>query len=105
MNLSKFEEMMSHIIHFTGLERDALHIYAGLTIYLIVALLHKRQLKSKWAIGVVVIVVIAIELFSARHDLFSDGIWRVGASLHDIINTIFWPMIIWLSVRFRVWKG
>ncbi|CAB1208443.1 hypothetical protein [Acinetobacter bouvetii] len=105
MYLSKFQELKIFIINFTELSRDALHIHLGLLLFLVVAFFHHRQLKSKWAIWTVVIVAIAAELFDARDDLINHGLWRIGASMHDIINTIFWPLIIWLMARFRVWKG
>ncbi|MGE4315370.1 hypothetical protein [Acinetobacter sp.] len=105
MYLSKFQELKIYIVNFTELSRDALHMYAGLMLFFIVAFFHHRQLKSKWAIWTVLIVAIAAELFDARDNLINHGLWRIGASLHDIINTIFWPLLIWLMARFRLWKG
>ncbi|WP_445114921.1 hypothetical protein [Acinetobacter sp. WZC-1] len=105
MHLSSFQEFKIYIIHLTGLDRDALHIYAGLLVFFIVAFFHKRQLKSQLAMWAVVIVAVAAELFDARDDLFNHGYWRVGASLHDIINTSFWPLMIWLMAKFKLWKG
>lgn len=105
MYLSKFQEFKIYIVHFTDLARDALHIYAGLLVFFIVAFLHHRQLKSHFAIWAVVIVAVGCELFDARDDLINHGYWRVGASMHDIINTIFWPLMIWLMAKFKVWKG
>jgi len=37
MYLSKFQELKIYIVNFTELSRDALHIYAGLTLFFIVA--------------------------------------------------------------------
>lgn len=105
MYLSTFQELKIYVVNFTELSRDALYIYAGLVLFFIVAFFHHRQLKSKWAILAVLIVAIAAELFDARNDLIKHGYWRVGASMHDMINTIFWPLLIWLMARFRVWKG
>ncbi|OTG76246.1 hypothetical protein B9T26_03495 [Acinetobacter sp. ANC 4169] len=105
MYLSKFQELKIYIVNFTDLSRDSLHIYAGLLLFFIVAFIHHRQVKSRWAIWTVVMVAIAAELFDARDDLINHGYWRVGASMHDMINTIFWPLLIWLMARFRVWKG
>jgi len=66
-------------------------------------------LKSYFAIWAVVIVAIGAELFDARDDLINHGLWRIGVSMHDIINTIFWPLIIWLMARFTgltaYWSG
>ncbi|MEJ2900126.1 hypothetical protein [Acinetobacter sp. NS-4] len=104
MYLSTFQELKIYVVNFTELSRDALYIYAGLVLFFIVAFFHHRQLKSKWAILTVLIVAIAAELLDARDDLINYGLWRIGSSVHDIINTIFWPLLIWLMARFRVWK-
>lgn len=105
MYLSNFQELKIYIVNFTDLARDALHIYAGLLVFFIVAFCHHRQLKSKFAIWAVILIAVGCELFDARDDLINHGYWRVGASMHDIINTIFWPLVIWLMARFKVWKG
>lgn len=104
MYLSEFQQIKIYIETFTGLERDALHIYAGLMVFFIVALLHRRQLKSIYALLAVFIIAIGAELLDARDDLINYGHWRFGASLHDIINTSFWPTIIYLSAKFKFWK-
>ncbi|WP_336040279.1 hypothetical protein [Acinetobacter calcoaceticus] len=105
MYLSNFQEFKIYIVNLTDLARDALHIYAGLAVFFIVAFFHHRQLKSSWAIWATIIIAIGAELFDARDDLINYGYWRVGARVHDIINTVFWPFIIWLMVRFKILKG
>lgn len=105
MYLSKFQEFKIYIVNFTDLARDALHIYAGLLVFFIVAFLHKRQLKSVWALLAVIGVAIGCELLDARDDWINHGYWRVDASLHDIVNPCFWPLLIWLMARFKVFKA
>ncbi|MFW1666139.1 hypothetical protein [Acinetobacter ursingii] len=101
---SKFQEFKIYIVHFTHLARDALHIYAGLLVFLCVAFLDKRQLKSIWALFAVILVAIGAELLDARDDFINLGYWRFDASLHDILNTIFWPCMLWLIAKFRILK-
>jgi hypothetical protein len=95
---SKFQEFKIYI-NLTDLTRDALHIYAGLLIFL-----DKRQLKSIWALFAVVLIAIGAELLDARDDLINYGYWRFDASLHDILNTIFWPLVLWLIAKFKLLK-
>jgi hypothetical protein len=105
MFLSKIQEFAMSLKHFTGLSSDALLIYTGLIIYFFVAAIHKRQLKSNMAIIITVVVALSIEIFNARADIFGKGYWRIWASIHSIVNMIFWPYVIWAMARFRVWKG
>ncbi|WP_228268759.1 hypothetical protein [Acinetobacter ursingii] len=81
-----------------------MHIYAGLLFVFCVAFLDKRQLKSIWALFAVVLIAIGAELLDARDDLINYGYWRFDASLHDILNTIFWPLVLWLIAKFKILK-
>ncbi|MPW43496.1 hypothetical protein [Acinetobacter guerrae] len=101
---SKFQEFKIYIVHFTHLARDALHIYAGLLVFLCVAFLDKRQLKSVWALVAVMFIAMGAELLDARDDFINYGYWRFDASLHDLLNTIFWPLVLWLIAKFKILK-
>lgn len=105
MFLTKIQEFIFNLKHFTGLTSDALFIYLGLIIYFVIAAVHKRQLKSHIAILATVAIAFALEIFSSRADIFGKGYWRIWASIHNIVNMIFWPYVIWAMARFRVWKG
>ena len=101
---SNFQEFKIYIDHLIDFKRDALHIYAGLLVFFCVAFLDKRQLKSIWALFAVVLTAIGAELLDARDDLINYGYWRFDASLHDILNTIFWPLVLWLIAKFKILK-
>ncbi|HCO08131.1 MAG TPA: hypothetical protein DIT34_07455 [Acinetobacter ursingii] len=101
---SNFQEFKIYIVNLIDLTRDALHIYVGLLVFFYVAFLDKRQLKSIWALFAVVLTAIGAELLDARDDLINYGYWRFDASLHDILNTIFWPLVLWLIAKFKILK-
>ena len=103
MYLSPFQELKTYIVEITNFARDALHIHAGLAIFFIVAFLHKRNLKSSWAILITLAVAIGAESIDARDDLINYGYWRMDDSLKDIFNTTFWPLLIWLMAHLNVW--
>ena len=44
-------------------------------------------------------------MFAAQDDLINHGLWRIGASMHEIMNSIFWSLVSGLMARFRVGKG
>jgi hypothetical protein len=53
----------------------------------------------------VLAVAVLGEIFDIRDNLTRFGVWRLGASVHDILNTMFWPAALWLLARYsRVMK-
>lgn len=96
------------IVLTMGLSRDALHIYVGLAVWLVMAFLLRRQLSSLIPLSIVFLVAILGEIVDMRDDLLTRGFWRLGASLHDVVNTVFWPTVLTLfhkaSVMFRLKK-
>lgn len=102
METSTVQALKLAVISFSALSKDALHIYVGLTVFLMVALVHKRGLRSLWAVGAVLLVASLGELLDMRDDLVSLGQWRWRASLHDIVNTTVWPMVLWVLLRTKL---
>ena len=97
--MTAVQEFKQAIVAGTGLSKDALHIYVGLTVLLLVALALRRPLRS-FVPWLAVLGVAALgELVDMRDDIATLGYWRWGASLHDIMNTIFWPTVVLLLAR------
>jgi hypothetical protein len=88
------------IIDFTGLSKDALHVYLGLVVWLLSAALWRKSIATLKPWLVVLIVACGIEAFDAFDDWVDIGHWRVGASVHDVVNTLFWPTILALLARY-----
>lgn len=87
------------LVSATGLSKDALHIYVGLSVFLVVATASRRSLASWLPMGAVTLAAALGELLDLRDDLLSLGYWRWSASLHDVINTAFWPTVFFLLAR------
>jgi hypothetical protein len=105
MAMSTFQSMKHEIIQFASLSKDALHIYVGMGVFLIGSALAQKGLRSMFAILAVACVAALGELLDARDDIRMHGHWRVMASLHDFVNTVFWPLMLWLLARYsRVMK-
>jgi hypothetical protein len=82
-----------------GLSKDALHIYVGLIVLLLVAALLRAPLRDWRPIGAVLLVAVAGEIW----DMIE---WtRRGNSLlwpnhwHDLWNTMFWPSMLFATAR------
>ena len=80
----------------TGLPDAILHIHAGLIILMLVRLVSGRSLGTL----IPLLVVVLAELGNETLDYLNYGM-RWADTLSDIGNTIFWPLIISLSVRLR----
>ena len=88
------------IVGLTGLSKDALHVYTGLIVWLLAAALFRRSIATLRPWLAVLVVAVGIEAFDAFDDWVDLGRWRWKASLHDIVNTLFWPTVLALLARF-----
>jgi hypothetical protein len=98
--MSGFQEAKLWIAHSVGLPKDALHIYVGLTVFLLAAALMRRSLGDWRPLAAVLVVALAGEAW----DLADT--WRAGQepawlrNWHDVWNTSFWPAILFLLARY-----
>lgn len=95
------ENIKLAIVELTELSKDTLHVYVGLGVFFAVAAVSPKRLRSIIPLLAVLAVAIAGELIDMR----DQGQWRLLESLHDMLNTLFWPTVIWLLVRFSVLFG
>lgn len=87
------------------LSKDALHIYVGLIVFLAAAVVLRKPLRSIVPWFAVVAIAIAGEALDMDDDIASLGHWRWGASLHDVLNTLFWPTVLMLLAKFGIFFG
>jgi hypothetical protein len=100
MTSSAFQTVKLALVSVTGLSKDCLHVYVGLGVYLLVVLLVRTRFRSlvPW-LGVLSVALLG-EALDMKDDISSLGYWRWSASLHDIINTIFWPSVFVVLARY-----
>lgn len=87
------------VVAATGLSKDALHTYVGLAVFVGVAIASRRPLSSWLPLLAVIMVAGLGELLDMRDDFSSLGHWRWSTSLHDIVNTSFWPSVFFGLAR------
>lgn len=92
--------MKLDIVAATGLSKDALHVYFGLIVWLLAAALWRRSITTLRPWLAVLIAAAVVEAFDAFDDWRSLGRWRMGASVHDIVNTLVWPTVLALLARY-----
>ncbi len=97
-----YNSLKTEVSELLGFSKDALHVHIGLAIFFGVALVFRRSLAS-WAPW---LTLLAFELANELMDTFHlhEGAFgfQMGDSLKDILNTMFWPTILLIAVR---WQG
>jgi hypothetical protein len=88
-----FQHLKMGLIYVTGLEKDALHIYAGISIYLLSLLILRRYTVRSGVLALLITTLIALmaEVLDLRYTLMARGQLHWAASLHDLINTCLLP--------------
>lgn len=87
------------------LSKDALHIHLGLAVFVAVALVLRKPLRSAVPWLATAAIAFTGELVDMRDEIGSLEHWRWGASLHDVINTLFWPTLLSFLARMRILWG
>jgi hypothetical protein len=100
MVMSPFQSFKHEVVQFAALSKDALHIYVGLIIFLVVAAIARKGLRSGVAVLAVLVVAVAGEVLDLRDEWHSREHLNWWASIHDLVNTCFWPLVLWLLARY-----
>lgn len=81
----------------TGASDSLLHVHGGMIILLFARIATRRSLATWTPFLCVLAAAIAKEVA----DRFAHGIWRPSDSGLDILNTIFWPLVLMVGLRWR----
>ncbi len=88
------------LMDFSGLSKDALHVYVGLTVFFGSALILRWRIAGFRPLLAVCIAALIGELWD-MYDRFEAGsAQNFAGNWHDIWNTVFWPLVIFLLARF-----
>ena len=85
-----------------GVTEDLLHMHAGLIIFFLSALIFRRRMRSRVPVGLVWLFAIANEIIDAYSPGAAAGRWEPAV---DILNTVFWPMLLFLLARRKQRQG
>jgi hypothetical protein len=81
----------------TGASDSLLHVHAGLAILFLARLVTRRSLATPIAFLVVVVAEAGNEIM----DRLTYGSWRPADTGLDIVNTLFWPFVLMVGLRWR----
>lgn len=97
--MSALQSAKLWVIALTGLSKDALHVYVGLTLFFGSALLFKWSLAGWRPWTVVLLAAVSGEAWDISDRLVSAVPVDLAGDWHDIWNTMFWPSVILILAR------
>ncbi|HMS19857.1 hypothetical protein [uncultured Sphingorhabdus sp.] len=94
-----FQQFKSVAIDATGLAKDALHIYAGMALFLGIRLLWRW--RGGWVLAWLAVLAMActVEWIDMKAEGAVNALQPDAAHWHDIWNTMFWPTVLLLVGR------
>lgn len=99
-----YQEFKLTILEITDLSRDAIHIYVGLAVFFTAVALFRRGKIDAAALVPVVVVATLMEIADLYGNYRTMDAMYWGSSVHDILNTLFWPVIIVLLKKAGLMK-
>lgn len=97
--VSLFEARKISVLEATGLDKDALHIYFGLALFVLVRLIWRW--RGGWFAAWLAVLAMACggEWLDLTAEYNRSAIQPDAAHWHDIWNTMFWPTVLLLVGR------
>lgn len=92
-----YRPLSGEIASMTGASDSLAHVHGGMAILILARIITRRSLAT-W---VPFLFVLAAALLKEIADRIAHGVWRMPDSVFDIINTIFWPGILMMGLRWR----
>ena len=81
----------------TGASDSLLHVHAGLAILFLARIVTRRSLATP----IPFLVVVAAEAANEIMDRLNYGSWRLDDTSLDLANTLFWPFVLMVGLRWR----
>jgi hypothetical protein len=96
---SLFGERKATLVELSGLDKDALHIYFGLALFLLIRLMWRW--RGGWVVAWLAVLAMAVggEWLDITREMGDSTIQPDATHWHDVWNTIFWPTVLMLVGR------
>ena len=95
--MSEYQNAKLIILSILEISKDAIHIHIGLIVFFAAVVLWRKGAIDARCLVPAVIVASLMEMLDLRDEYSSLGRIRmaaVTASIHDMLNTLFWPVVI-----------
>ena len=102
--MSDYQNAKLIILSILEISKDAIHIHIGLIVFFAAVVLWRKGSVEARCLIPVVIVTSLMEMLDLRDLYILSGSLHIAAltaSVHDLLNTLFWPVVIvalaWMS--------
>jgi len=92
-----YQALVTAIGDGTGASDSLLHVHAGLAVLFLARIVSRRSLATP----IPFLVVVAAEALNEIMDRITYGSWRIEDTSLDIVNTLFWPFVLMVGLRWR----
>ena len=97
--MSDFQLGKLWLVDMLAMSKDALHIFVGLTVFLVSAALLRRPLRDWRPVLAVLLVALAGEGWDLLETWQAGQVLRWSRSGHDVFITCFWPVVLFAIAR------
>ncbi len=92
-----YERIIFWIGDGTGASDTLLHVHAGLAVLFLARIVTRRSRATPVPFRIVCLAELGHEVM----DYMSFGSWRWHDTLFDVVNTLFWPLMLMIGLRLR----
>lgn len=95
--MSTYQNAKLAILSILELSRDSIHLHIGLIVFFATVVLWKKGAVEARCLIPVAVVASLMEILDLRDGYNDLGYFRmaaVTASIHDLVNTMIWPVVI-----------
>jgi hypothetical protein len=100
MDTSFYQSIKQVFLTISGLSKDAIHIYVGMAVFSAWIVVLKKTVYSLKSVLPVLAIALVMESIDLWDNFHTVGKLRLLASLHDILNTVFWPLMVIFLFKF-----
>lgn len=94
-----YQQLKIWILDIVELSQDAMHMHVGLVVFFLTLIFWRRR-RTDWILLLPVALAAAgMEVLDLYDDYVTTGDLNRRESLHDFLNTIAWPVAIYLLLR------
>lgn len=95
----RWHEAKLFVEHSITFSFDVLHVFAGVIVLLVAAVLLRKAVSSWWPWSVVLVITLVNELLDLRIEEWPQASMQYGEAMKDLLLTMFLPTVLLVTSR------